>query len=265
MDAALPVGLQSNPRHGLTETPVISFPARKVVFLGLGGSGTTAVTHVKAKELAEFGTVRPGIAFLAIDVMPEPPVVTTRTPDGASVSVTLELRRDYVAIGQDLDPRHLSHALRDGARGNDDLRWLLEQQPNRRFMQSVDKGTESLRSFGYLCFLWSQGAIEEAVAAVLTRLSDVRLRDSAGAVISVAATDWLMTGSDAGGLGSSVALPMAGLVKRVMTRLGLPVNRSFFTYLVLGAEAFPERPQRLSNACELLGELGVAQREGITP
>lgn len=209
--------------------------------------------------------MRPGLAFLAFEVMPDPSVVIARIRRDGTGPVALEPRLEYVVIGEGLDPPHLSYTLRGGHGTNDDLRWLLDQQPSGRFVKSLEKGTEGARAYGYAAYLWSEDEIEDAVAATLRRLNDVRLADGTGGRIAGVPVDVFVTGSDAGGVGSATALPVCGLIKRTMHRLGMSVHRSFFAYVVIGPEAFPETTMRLANACGALGDLAVAQVKGVIP
>lgn len=240
--------------------------SRKTLFVGVGGSGVETVTYVKAHQVARSGHVLPSTAFVGLDVLDGPPLVTVPAEeDGTPIPVALVPGREYLAIGKDCDPRHLSEILRGSRSLRPTLRSLLDRQPGGRFLKSLDAGTEGERSYGYLAYLWSETEVEDMVAASLRLLNDLRLAHEPGAVATDSPINVVVTGSEAGGVGSAIALPVCGLIKRTMARLGMSVHRSLFTYVSFGPEAFPETTLRLHNAFEALSDLAIAQREGITP
>jgi hypothetical protein len=228
----------------------------KTFIIGLGGSGTRIATYIAAGAGSD-----PSVACLGIDVMGEPPAVIARDDEGVSARM-LELKREYVPIGRDLDPPHLSAVLRQRP-GKDVFRWLLAKQPGGRFIKSVEIGTEGERIYGYLALLWSQREVAETLRQVLKRLNDVRLVDGVGNTVD-APINVVCVCSTCGGAGSSIALAVCGLVKDMMDRLGIGVHRSLFTYVAVAADAFEETTQQLANSYESLTDLAVAQREGLT-
>lgn len=229
----------------------------KTLVFGVGGTGVLIATYIAAGARSD-----PGVACIGVDVMGEPPVLIVRGESGG-VGYALEMKREYVPIGRDLDPPHLSSVLRQRA-GRDVFRWLLEKQPGGRFIKSVEIGTEGERAYGVLAWLWCQRDVEEATRRALKRLNDVRLTDGVDDSIADTPINVLVVGSTCGGVGSSIALLACGLVKETMDRLGIGVNRSMFTYVAVAADAFDETTQQLSNSYESITDLAVAQKEGLT-
>jgi hypothetical protein len=229
----------------------------KTLVIGTGSYGTLVATYVKAGAGDD-----PAIACIGLDVMNGPPAVVTHSDHGDNVTV-LEVRREYVVIGRDLDPPHLSAVLRERA-GGDVFRWLLNRQSGGRFIKSVEIGTEGERSYGFLALLWSQREVEELLKQVLKRLNDVRVIDGAGDAVADTPINVIFVGSTAGGVGSAIVLPLCGLVKEAMDRLGIGTHRSLFTYFAVAADAFDETPQQLANSYESLTDIAIAQKEGLT-
>lgn len=229
----------------------------KTLVVGCGGTGVLAATYIKAG----MGDDAP-IACIGLDVMADPPAVIARDDAGATVT-TLEMKREYIPLGRDLDPPHLSAVLRERP-GRDVFRSLLSLQPGGRFIKSVEIGTEGERIYGYLALLWSQRDVEELLRQVLRRLNDLRVVDGAGDTIADTPINVIFVSSTAGGAGSGIVLAVCGLLKEAMDRLGIGVHRSLFTYFAVAADAFDETPQQLSNSYETVTDVAVAQKEGIT-
>ncbi len=229
----------------------------KTIIIGIGGLGTLTATYVRAAAGDD-----PGVASIGFDVMNPPPAVVTHSDHGDTIT-TLELGREYIVLGRDLDPPHLSAVLRERA-GGDVFRWLLGRQPGGRFIKSVEIGTEGERSYGFLALLWSQREVEELLKNVLKRLNDVRILDGAGDTVADTPINVVFVGSTAGGVGSAIVLPLCGLVKEAMDRLGIGTHRSLFTYFAVAADAFDETPQQLANSYETLTDIAIAQKEGLT-
>lgn len=229
----------------------------KTIIIGVGSYGTLVSTYIKAGAGDD-----PGVVCVGMDVMNDPPPVVTHSDNGDKVTV-LEAGREYIVLGRDLDPPHLSAVLRERA-GSDVFRWLLNRQPSGRFIKSVEIGTEGERSYGLLALLWSQREVEELLKHVLKRLNDVRVLDGAGDTVADTPINVIFIGSTAGGVGSSIVLPVCGLAKEAMDRLGIGTHRSLFTYFAVAADAFDETPQQLSNSYESLTDIAIAQKEGLT-
>ena len=229
----------------------------KTLIVGCGGTGVIVATYIKAGMGDDAST-----ACVGFDVMSDPPVVVSRD-DAGEVVTRLEMKREYIPLGRDLDPPHLSAVLRERP-GQDVFRWLLSRQPGGRFIKSVEMGTEGERVYGYLALLWSQRDVEELLRQVLRRLNDVRVMDGAGEAIADTPINVIFVGSTAGGAGSAIVLGVCGLVKEAMDRLGIGVHRSLFTYFAVAADAFGETLQQLSNSYETVTDVAVAQKEGIT-
>lgn len=229
----------------------------KTIVFGTGSYGTLVATYVKAGAGDD-----PAIACIGLDVMNDPPAVVTHSDQGDTITM-LELGPEYIVLGRDLDPPHLSAVLRERA-GSDVFRWLLDRQPGGRFIKSVEIGTEGERSYGLLALLWSQPEIEKLLKRVLKRLNDVRILDGAGDTVADTPINVIFVGSTAGGVGSAIVLPLCGLVKEAMDRLGIGTHRSLFTYFAVAADAFDETPQQLANSYESLTDIAIAQKEGLT-
>jgi hypothetical protein len=137
---------------------------------------------------------------------------------------------------------------------------LLEHQPGGRYAKALDRGCEAERSYALAALYWSEDEVERAVEAALLRLTASASRAGLGGSVN-----FVYVGSVAGAVGSALALPVAGLVKRCMRRLGISASRSLFTYLAVGPEAFPPARLRSSNSYETITEIAVAQKEGIIP
>lgn len=230
----------------------------KTLLIGVGGTGVLVVTYLAACMPDDAP-----IGVLALDVMSEPPAVIVKSDENDGVH-RLEMKREYVPIGRDLDPPHLSRMLRE-RRGDEALRELLAKQPGGRFVKSVEIGTEGERIYGYLALLWSQREVEQALRRSLRRLNDITARDGAGEMMRDMPVNVVIVGSTAGGVGSAIVLPVCGLVKQAMDRLGIGTQRSLFTYVAVGAEAFDETQQQLSNSFESLTDVAIAQGEALTP
>ena len=235
---------------------------------GVGGSGVTLVTYVKALHLARFGDSHPGTEFLGLDVIEGPPeVAIAGRQDGPPLdAVSLEPGLEYVQIGEDCIPPRLSQEMATRRDFRPDLRVLLERQPGRRYAKSLENGTRGERSYGELARRWSAAEIRSALRDTLGRLNDLRLRRVDGRVAAPSASlQIIIAASLAGGVGSAVALPLVGEIKRTMNGLGMDVSGSTFIGLFFAPEAFPRTVLRLSNAFETLRDIAIAQKEGVVP
>ncbi|MDI6872041.1 MAG: tubulin-like doman-containing protein [Bacillota bacterium] len=235
---------------------------------GVGGSGVTLVTQVKALHRARFGESHPGTGFLGFDVMEEPPVVSvTAGHDGTQArAVGLEPGLEYVQIGEDCIPPRLSQEMAMRRDFRPDLRVLLERQPGRRYAKSLENGTRGERSYGELARRWSAAEIRSALRETLGRLNDLRLRRTDARMAAPSASlQIIVAASLAGGVGSAVTLPLVGEIKSTMNALGMDVSGATFVGLFFTPEAFPRTVLRLSNAFETLRDIALAQKEGVVP
>jgi hypothetical protein len=238
--------------------------ARRTLVIGAGGSGVLAVTHLKALHISRFGGLRAGTRLLGFDVM-EVPITASgprTTGDPEPPSTRLEPGIEYFQIGRDCDPTRLSQLMRARQQVNGDLRALIQLQPDGRFTKSLQTGTEGERLYGYLAFTWSAGEVRRALSMVLRSLNDLRLPGEQPGAMSLQV---VVIFSVAGGVGSSIALPLCREVKRTMDRLGMDVNQSTFIGLGFTPDCFPETVLRLSNAAETLRDFNSAQKEAIIP
>ncbi len=233
----------------------VLYPA-KTLASSVGGSACLVGTHLKALADGD-----PAIAFLGLDVMANPPVVMVND-HGIQRPIRFEREIEYVRLGAGMDLAATWASLRTHPGRRSSLAQVLGRS-RRPPPASVEIGTEARRQLAYAAFIWSRAEVEVAVERSLRRLNDLRLRDRNGAVITDAAVNVLIVGSTAGGVGSATALPMAGLVKQVMERIGMPVHRSLFTYLAIGPSAFPPNEHRLSNSFETLRDVELSQRRGV--
>lgn len=243
--------------------PQSSHSGGRTLVIGAGGSGVLAVSHLKALHLSRFGRVAPGTRFLAFDVVETPPVVTV---PGSGVTSRLEPGLEYHQIGRDCDPTRLAHLSRAGGDLNPDIQKVLDHQPDGRFTKSLQSGTEGERIYGLLAFYWSLGEIRRALLSTLRTLNDLRvpgeLRGSVSTGISVQV---IILNSIAGGVGSSIALPLCGETKRAMDRLGMDVNQSTFIAVCFTPDCFPETLLRFANAHQTINDFNIAQREALIP
>ena len=241
---------------------------RRTLAIGAGGSGVLAVAHLKALHLSRFGQVRPATRFLGFDVMETPPRVTAPNGTGTAdaLSTRLEPGIEYCRLGDDCDPTRLSYLLRANRELNPQLRRLLERQPDGRFTKSLQTGTEGERLYGLVAFYWSLGEVRRLIRGALRAMNNLRLpeeyRASSAAGVSVQV---VIVTSIAGGVGSSIALPLCGEVKRAMDSLGMDVNQSTFIGVCFTPDCFPETTLRLSNAQATLNDFNVAQKEAVIP
>jgi hypothetical protein len=245
---------------------------RRTLALGAGGSGILFTTEMKARHVARYGKVHDSAKFLGFDVVDSPPLVTLHRDDvlpigPRPVTVRLEQGTEYCRIGEGCIPTRLSHVLKTNPHLNPGLRKLLERQPGNRFTKSLENGTEGERLYGLLAFHWSLAEVRNLIVAALKELNDLRLpgegRDPAA--VSTMAILVVIAASFAGGVGSAIALPLCGEVKRAMNQLGMDVNQSLFLGVCFTPECFPESTLRLSNTYETLADYSVAQKEGVIP
>jgi hypothetical protein len=139
----------------------------------------------------------------------------------------------------------------------------LARQPDGRFTKSLQSGTEGERLYGLVAFYWSLGEVRRLITSALRSLNDLRLP---GEVASTATSlQVIIASSLAGGVGSSVALPLCGEVKEAMRRLGMDINQSTFIGVCFTPDCFPETSLRLSNSFQTVDDFQTAQREGVTP
>ena len=235
----------------------------RTLAIGAGGAGTLAVTHLKALHLSRFGRVRPGARFLGFDVMETPPIVSV---PGSSISANLEPGIEYCQIGEGCDPTRLSQMARVADGVNPELRRLIDRQPDGRFTKSLQTGTEGERLYGLLAFTWSVAQVRRAIVRSLRAINDLRLPGSNGATSAPGVSLQVMIlASLAGGVGSSIALPLCGEVKKAMDDLGMDVHRSTFIGVYFTPDCFPETELRLANAFETLNDLNLAQKEAMIP
>lgn len=76
----------------------------------------------------------------------------------------------------------------------------------------------------------------------------------------------VIVGSIVGGVGSSIALPLCGEVKRSMDQLGMDINQSTFIGVCFTPDCFiPDTALRLCNAYQTVNDFNIAQREGVVP
>jgi hypothetical protein len=242
---------------------------RRTLVIGAGGSGVLAATHFKALQIARYGAVRPGTRLLGFDVMETPSAVSVpqmQSANGATPQTRLEPGMEFVQIGRDCDPTRLSHVARQGRDINPELRELIALQPDGRFTKSLQTGTEGERLYGNLAFTWSLGEVRRTLQTTLRALNDVRLpAESAAHTSAGLSLQVLVLTSLAGGVGSSIALPLARETKRAMDRLGMDVNQSTFVGVCFTPDCFPETVLRFSNAAETIRDINLSQKEAMIP
>jgi len=246
---------QPNAREMLVPPPSVA----PVLGVGCGGSGLETITNYKALCIARNGSLDPAVRLLGFDVMAEPPFVNNNS--GRAIRLTPGI--EYLQLGRDCNPPALRRAIKTSSI-DCRLREVLLRQPGGRLTRSLHNGSEGERLFGLLGLEWSRPDVRRMISAALTELSDLRLtagretgRDAPLLVIVAAGT--------AGGVGSSIALPIVADIKREADRLGIdPASCTFIGVAVL-PEAFAPTIMRSSNAFDTISDYDHSQKAGVLP
>jgi hypothetical protein len=226
------------------------------LIVGLGGSGSLSATHLNSNLTVRHGGVIPGVKFLAFDVMPEPPEV-----NGPAGRVRLTPDIEYLQIGRGCNPP----ALRAASRTNSidgGLRDLVLRQPGGRLPRSLQNGSEGERLFGRIALEWSRTEVRRMISRALTELSDLRLPGKRGTGSSILI---VVVAGTAGGVGSSIALPVVADIKREADRLGIDPASCTFIGVAILPEALEPTKMRSSNAFDTISDYDYCQKEGVLP
>lgn len=233
--------------------------SRPLIAAGCGGSGTHLVTALKAEHLRRDGATPANVKFIGLDVLAVPPAVSL----SSGAIVQLEPGVEYLQLGQGCNPALLRQR-RDEGRLDPELAELVDLQPGGHFARSLELGSEGERIFGMLGYRWSRREVRRLITRALTGIADVRAGASNGGAPAEAPIV-IVAASVAGGVGSAIALPVAGEFRRTMRRLGMNVEASTFISVLVLPEAFPTTSLRLSNCIDTLNDFEIAQEKGVIP
>jgi len=244
--------------EGLVNT--ILARSRPFIVLGGGGFGTRLTTATKAEVVQHFGYVPANVRFLAFDVIAVQPVVTL--PAGQQVQ--LETGLEFIQLGHGASPALLRKRKEEG-RLDPWLAELIDLQPAGHFARSLENGSENERLVGHLALRLSANEVRRAIRRAVSEVASTMTASNNGSTAAAEAPIVIIAASVAGGVGSSVALPLAGEVRRAMQRLGMNVESVLLISVLALPEAFPVTRVRLSNAYDTLRDLETVQKRGVFP
>ncbi|MBX3057915.1 MAG: hypothetical protein KF770_15725 [Anaerolineae bacterium] len=225
---------------------------RRILVVGLGGSGQITVTCLKAQLQTSFGDDWHGrIRLLAFDTTEESFAV--QGPDGL---VSLEAGVEFFDIGN-IPVGSIARNLESQMAIKERLGAIISQQPTA----VLRNGSKQLRPFGLLALLWRHGAVNEQLRQALWRLAG---RDPNDALNEQQGINVFVVGSLGGGTGSGTLFDTTYLIRDAFTDLGAQAEFCHITGIGVLPQAFPgvKAPNMQPNTAAALQELNHLMTKG---
>lgn len=219
---------------------------KRSLFIGLGGTGATALLHTKKRFLDTYGEVPPMIDFLVID-----------TDQNTSLK-SLERENVLTDLHKDTSPNvrfKNSEVLYTRVRGakqayrinkNSLFTWMPEE--NEHVLKDMIHGAGQVRSNGRYSVYFNQNAIIDAVRNKISDITDISNIDNSGFEAKGSGIEINFVFSIAGGTGSGSFVDVAYLVKDALagneevTTIGFLVLPDVFNAMQQGVSMENTKP-----------------------
>ncbi len=219
---------------------------KRSLFIGLGGTGATALLHTKKRFLDTYGEVPPMIDFLVID-----------TDQNTSLK-SLERENVLPEIHKDTSPSvrfKNSEVLYTKVKGakqaykinkNSLFTWMPEE--NEHVLKDMIHGAGQVRSNGRYSVYFNQNAIIDAVRNKINDITNINIIDNSGFEAKGAGIEINFVFSIAGGTGSGSFVDVAYLVKDALadhqevTTIGFLVLPDVFNAMQQGVSMENTKP-----------------------
>ncbi|MBR6864924.1 MAG: hypothetical protein IKM75_08690 [Bacteroidales bacterium] len=174
---------------------------KRCLFVGLGGTGMTALLHTKKMFIDTYDEVPPMIGFLGID-----------TDGGAYKKALISINGKEVL----LDPKEQLPITVPDARPIYDVykerfSWISEKNVND--LTHMDRGAGQIRTSGRFAFTVNYQTVSDKVDEVLSRIADAHIINNEKYELLDSSTEIHMVFSLCGGTGSGTFINMAYLLK----------------------------------------------------
>lgn len=174
---------------------------RRILLIGLGGSGQRVLLHLKRQFLDIYGVVPPSVRFLCLDT------------DVSRLSLRSQVRDEEYRLSAaefiHMEVRNPATFIEEDPVVND---WFIRPVP----MGALERGAGQVRQNGRLAFFYHLNTFNKRVASILTELRDATLAEQmgrAGFSLSRQHEQVFVCGSLAGGTGSGCFLDVGILLR----------------------------------------------------
>ena len=176
---------------------------KRSLFIGLGGTGMTALLHTKRMFIDTYGEVPPMVGFLGIDTDGD---WYSRDLTSKYGKVVLEPNEQLPILVSDAQPIYKVH--------QDRFAWLPEK--NLKALTSMKLGAGQIRTNGRFAFTVNYDDVKVKLSDVLNQITSAKHIDNpAYELLGEADVEIHMVFSVAGGTGSGTFLNMAYTIKDV--------------------------------------------------
>ena len=229
-------------------------PFRPTLIIGLGGTGTKVLMHVKYLFLRRFGCVPPIVRLLVLDTADERARTSLQLDDGSFVNVDVN---EFMSIEWVDTPRIMQRI--NEPQFDNIRRWLPEKEEMPLY--AIKAGAAQVRPLGRLALFWwfpkqdIYGRLRDLIQGTPLSISDARRIEQMGElgfpVERGQGIDVFLVSSLCGGTGSAIFLDIAYLLRDIRN---WETYDTFITYLALPG-AFGEGQSVQANTYAALKEL----------
>ena len=138
---------------------------RRSLFIGLGGTGMTALLHTKKLFIETYGEVPPMVAFLGIDT--DGGYYDKSLKSAIHGNITLQ-PSEQLPIKVETDPRDIYRIQRDH------FSWIPET--NLQYLRSMELGAGQIRSNGRFAFTYNEISVKNRLNSVATQILNAQNR-----------------------------------------------------------------------------------------
>ncbi len=243
-----PIALKQEP-EARNEAQSLKTELRPTLVIGLGGSGHTVLTHLKARYLDSFGeeVINPSVLrLISFDTADE--VMTAQSEKNGLVQ--LERGREFVWIGG-----VQVHSIMN----NMDRKPFIKEWFPRDFQpRNITQGAQQVRPLGRLALFESYTKIASELSQAIRGLSSVKgegIEKNYYTVPSSSGVNIYIVSSICGGTGSGIIFDVAYMLRSICNKQGMPFYH-INGYLVM-PQAFSHVPSEAiqANAFAALREL----------
>ena len=178
---------------------------KRCLFIGLGGTGMTALLHTKKRFLETYGEIPPMIRFLGVDTDGGAYKKSLKTISGQTVELTNDEKL----------PIQVEGPMAIYERNKDKFTWLPVR--NTRSLKSITAGAGQIRTNGRFALTVNRDYAKNRLAEAIANLTSATIHDNPK-YESMDDTPYIevhMVFSICGGTGCGTFINMAGLVKEV--------------------------------------------------
>ena len=178
---------------------------KRCLFIGLGGTGMTALLHTKKRFLETYGEIPPMIRFLGVDTDGGAYKKSLTTIDGRTVELTNDEKL----------PIQVEGPMAIYERNKDKFSWLPAR--NTRSLKSITAGAGQIRTNGRFALTVNRDYAKNRLAEAIANLTNATIHDNPK-YESMDDSPYIeihMVFSICGGTGCGTFINMAGLIKEV--------------------------------------------------